>query len=829
NEITQDSFGNDIRPTQDQLEIWQSKFANDYNGNFNEVYFYLPQGKITLSLVTEGIPFKLSRLVFEQVPAAPSYAEYLSNLRAGGYSEIKGFAEIYEGEIYHQHSDSILTPDYDRGNPLMSPFSFDTIQYNFGGGRTWMQPSQSISWKLTVPEDGLYTIAVKYRNPYMTGMFSARRVFINGVTPFEELENVRFNFTNRWTIKRLGDDGGGEPFLIFLNKGDNIISMEYTPGDLSHTLGLLQTALENLNKMYLNIVMLVGNEPDPFRDYNLERRYPELPDQINEAAEMLMEEADRLVAEIGMRGETSAALVDMALTLMMYAKDVENFTYKGWLRDFADINMQLSARIGILRNHGLDIDFFVVSDESHALPRTSINFFQAIAFQFRLLMASYRIQRNELLKQREESENSIRVWIGGGNDHLTIVTNMINEMFTPATNINVNLILAYAYNPTIALINATAAGIPPDVYINADEDIITNLAMRTAIEPVQDMPGYAELIAELIPGSETPFKYKGKVYGIPVYNAFNVMFIRDDIFSGLGIPIPETWDDIKDITQVLRRNNMNSYTVPPAVYLMYQNGVTLFNEDLTRTNYDSQEYIDGLTEAVSHYTELGVPLAFDSVENFRTGEMPILFTSYNFANTLRFVLPEINGLWSMYLLPGTLKPDGTIDRTQTRGGGTQETRSGVTSGMSMGDDTRSTSLGGRCITMFRNSNKRYADSWEFMKWFAGHEAQTRYSMDLEAVLGLPGRHLPVNWITLNSLPWTQYELDIFAEAIKELIFLPLVPGNYAVQRAGVFAFSDVYFYGLSPREAALKHSKRANDEMDKKYMEFERNQEWGDR
>ena len=76
-------------------------------------------------------------------------------------------------------------------------------------------------------------------------------------------------------------------------------------------------------------------------------------------------------------------------------------------------------------------------------------------------------------------------------------------------------------------------------------------------------------------------------------------------------------------------------------------------------------------------------------------------------NSLSISAPEINGKWSIGLVPGTLQEDGTIDHTIPV----------ITSSVVMIKDT-----------VEKNNSKDKA--WEFIKWWSGYEAQARYGNDV---------------------------------------------------------------------------------------------------
>src|SRR5699024_11859813 len=67
-----------------------------------------------------------------------------------------------------------------------------------------------ISWKVDVPEDGLYKIGIKNKQNTLRGVFSTRKITINNEVPFQELEKTSFNYDNNWKMDVLGDDERSE-------------------------------------------------------------------------------------------------------------------------------------------------------------------------------------------------------------------------------------------------------------------------------------------------------------------------------------------------------------------------------------------------------------------------------------------------------------------------------------------------------------------------------------------------------------------------------------------------------------------------------------------
>ena len=784
-EIRKDESGNDIRPISEQKQVWRTQYLSDQTGVNGELYFYLEEGEHTISLVTEGIPFMLESMTIGQKPYVMSYQDYISLHRQKGYTDTEGIIRTVQAENFSAQSSSVLWPIQDKSSPLTEPFEYNTITLNTAGGSQWKSPGQWISWEIEVPEDGFYQIGIKYRQSYLEGLYSSRRLLIDGVVPFEELGRIRFDYGSDWQMNVLGNEYG-EPYSIYLTAGTHTLTLENVMGDLSSTLDVLQTVISNLNDLYLSVIMVTSSDPDPYRDYYVARNFPNLVGQLTENANILSEEANRLIETVGERGSESAFLEDIAYDLLTYAENVENLTYKGWIQNLKTNITSLSTKVTELSEQALDIDYFVIASHNMEMPRVTPNLWEWLEYQVKSFISSF--QRTEA-EESETSGKSVRVWLSGGNDQYQILKDMINDLFTPETGIEVDLELVSG-----TLVEAVVSGQGPDVSIGVDADTVVNLALRGALTDLSGFEGFEELEAEHIEGSFTPFTLEGRVYGIANVNAFNMMFVRTDIFEELGLEVPDTWDEMYDVTQVLQRNNMSLGTVPGFATLLYQKGGSYFDEGLTRVAFDEEVAIEAFTQYTEFYTKYSYDVTFDFLSRFRSGEMPIAIQPYSTYNTLKYSAPEINGLWEMYTIPGTVREDGTVDYTQADSGG-----------------TGTVLLGG-------NGNEEAA--WEFIRWWSGAEAQARYGKDLEAVMGTAARYAAANLEAFRELDWSLSERETLLQEIEYLEYIPIVPGNYYINRGINNAFRAVVYEDGNVREYLLSWTDQVNQEIERKRNEF---------
>lgn len=790
NTIVEDEFGDDLRPDSVQTPEWRTQFLYDQNGVYGTLKFYLEAGTHDITLCFDGTPVLLKAMTFKQEPFLMSYQDYISLNQQKGYENTTEQMKLFQAEHYYRQSSAMLWPDADKSSSLTQPFSYKNIKINYGGGSQWKQPGHWITWEIEAPESGFYNIGCKYRQTYLDGLFSSRKIYIDGAVPFAEMNAVRFDYASSWTNMLLGDENGA--YSVYLEKGPHTITMENVIGDLSDTMSVLQTVINNLNDLYLSVVMITSSNPDPYRDYNVEKQLPNLPADFRANAELLSQEAARLEQIVGKKGAENAYFEDVAYNLGTYADNIKGLHENDRITNFKNDINGLSAKLSAYQEQALDLDYIALVSPGEEMPKTEMNFWQWLVFQVRSFFASFGNKRIE-----ESEKKSIRVWVNTGIDQFEIMKNMITDEFTPMTGIEVDLELAQG-----SLINALASGTGPDVMTGVTSDTVVNLALRGAVTDLSQYDGFQEILDQYVEGAEIPFELEGKKYGMPNTNGCSVMFIRTDIFENMGLEVPQTWDDVYDVAQVLQRYNMTIGAVASFANLLYQNGGTYFNDKLTEVCFNDEVAVKALVQHSEFYTKYGFPVSFDFANRFRTGEMPIGIADYTQYTSLKYTAPEISGLWEMYPIPGTIRNDiapGYIDRTQM-----DQSGSGVVLLSSCDDDKKDA-------------------AWEFIKWWSDSKAQTRYGKDVEAALGISARYATANLITLRNLGWTTKELKILEEQFEWLQFIPIVPGNYYVTRGLNNSVRGVIDHGENAREILTEWTIKINSEIERKRNEFNLN------
>ena len=112
------------------------------------------------------------------------------------------------------------------------------------------------------------SISFRAKQDTSRGLFSTRRVYINGSIPFIEANSAKFAYSSNYKIVTLGDDEN--PFGFYLEGGKkNTITLEATLGDYTEQVDRVQKTVDKLNNLYIRIIAVTTVNPDPYQNYHL--------------------------------------------------------------------------------------------------------------------------------------------------------------------------------------------------------------------------------------------------------------------------------------------------------------------------------------------------------------------------------------------------------------------------------------------------------------------------------------------------------------------------------------------------------------------------------
>ncbi len=800
-EIRKDNQGNDIRPSQEERFEKQRSFFRDDMGYQTEPYaFYFNEGENTLTLKAVNEPVILCGLALTPIVKYASYEEYLAAQPQGATGD-GNYSQTVQGESARLRSAPSLYARYDRSSSKTEPYSVNNTVLNYIGGEPWTHAGEWIQWDFDVPEDGYYHLSVKARQMYQRGALSARTVYVDGEIPFAELESVTFAYNTGWEMRTLGDEAGN-PYRFYLTKGSHTLRMEVTLGKMGPILKEVEDSIYRLNQIYRKILVLTGATPDRFRDYNLAGIYPEAIQAMDLESKRLYRIVDEIVGITGEKSDRAAVAQTLAVQLEQFVENNDRITES--FANFKDNITSLGTAMQNMSESKLDVDLIMVTGEKVKVPEVHETFFDGLAHEVRSCVSSFFVDYNSLGDKYEATDDVLDIWITTGRDQSTVLKTMVDDTFTSKTGIKVNVKLVQAE----AILTAVVAGNGPDIVLTVSGWFAVNYAMRNAVEDLTQFPDFDEVVKPFEPSILDPLRYdngtKVGIYGLPETQNFPLLFYRSDVMEELGLPIPQTWAELIAQLPTIQGNSLTVAVNFPDIAvadisvldsMIFQNGGSIYDEAGKRTLIDSEEGVAAFKQYTSLYNDYGLPIVFDFVSRFRSGEMPLGVASYATYNTLMVSAPEIRGLWDFTLFPGTVKEDGSIDRTCQ------------TDGLC-------------CMMVATQDEKVKQNAWEFMKWWVSSDAQVRFGREMESVLGASARYQTANKQALRQLAWSSAQLKVLEEQMSHTRGFPEIAGGYSTTRHITNAIRKVINDKDDPRETLLNYARTINEEIRIKRREF---------
>lgn len=453
---------NEIRP--ESLEIYseQNWFLEDYQRRNNgPLVFYLEAGRHSIAFEVVKEPLEYTSLTFCAQKAIPSYAEADLRSRYTVYDgeTLIGQAERREGittDIVKSSSAINIQKNY--SDSRLQPYHPYHLLYNTIGASDWSKPGDSITWVVEAPSEGLYELTFKGRQNRNRGVTSYRRVYINGSVPYEEMLSVGFPFQGDMNNYTLVDENG-EPYLFYLQAGANTITLENVMGPMGSIITRVEESMSVLNRMYLEVIQLTGQAPSKFIDYEIVRNIPDFADVMEEQGQILREIVADIVAITGEKGENTVLLEKMATEAEELAADPESVT-----EELGQLKNNISALGTWLVNVAdmpLEVDYLALSAPGAQLPEAQDSFWAGLKNGTVRFFSTFFV-KNSQISQEEGGSDALKVWLASyGREQAQMIQNMIEEDFTPQTDISVNLQLI----PVDVVLRAALAGNGPDVVI----------------------------------------------------------------------------------------------------------------------------------------------------------------------------------------------------------------------------------------------------------------------------------------------------------------------------------------------------------------------------
>ena len=819
-----DSAGNEIKPLLQAAPEWKTYEFIDSDGMYTTPFeFYLKSGENTVALkgVREGM--YIASIELFTVEDLETYEEYRARLTKEK-GEARGTDKILlQAELPDAVSSYTIYPIYDRSSAISQPQHPSKIMRNAIGGDKWESAGQWIEYEVNVENAGWYSIALRYKQATLEGLYVSRALYIDGKVPFEGATALEFQYDSDWQITYLGL--GKEPYEFYLDKGTHKIRMDVTMGTMGAIVNTVDTIQKSLNSSYLEILKLTGTEPDEYRDYGFMRVMPNTIRNLKIQRDNLQAVLDTLSGDSGLSANTTIFQRLIQLLTRMTSKETEI------AKNLAELKTELGTLGEWINGVGIQplaLDYIMIQSADEKLPRVNANFFESIWFQLCQFWESFFTDYNALAAGEGEGEGAsatVEVWVQSGRDQAQITRSIIQNDYQ---NAKVNLKLVAEGTLLAAVLSGTGPDVSLDgvkasasLYASAQPgstaavvttsgDVI-NFAIRHAVEPLNqftrdyldsvgatDVPSFEDVAingGRFTDAALKPLTLYGTTYALPAKQTFPMMFVRSDILADLQQEVPKTWDDLLALLPVLQYNNMTIGLTTDYTLFLYQMGGELWADDGMRINLDSNEALAAFETMCDMFTQYSLPYSYNASNRFRTGEMPIFIAEYEtFYNALVVFATEISGVWDLAPIPGTYDADGNISNVAVA----------VITG----------------VVMLRDCDNKAA-AWDFMTWYTDKDFQVEYSNELVAVVGPAAKNATANVQALEELDWTHDEYAALKSQMDNLVAVEAYPGSYIILRYTNFAFLKAYNDNESPTESLLAYVSAINKEITRKRKEFE--------
>ena len=796
-EILTDRYGDQIAPGQERIPGWREEAL--YNNTYSSV---LPL-QVTLQSGENLIAVKnvsndglaLGKLTVRPLPQTPMpYADYASLYadapQAEGVASINAidYLEKNSAKIIYQ---SALTPD-------VTPYQ---AEYKLLNILNWTEPGDAVTYAFHVEQTGLYTLTLHYKNE-KEEFHSYETILIDGETPFAELQAYPFPYTKGgWANETLSGEQG-EPYRIYLTAGDHTLTLksELEPVNAAWRYG--QLIAEHATVFSLEIKKMAGEDPDKYRTWKMTRYIPQIPDYL-EAYEVLIRHIRFLLQHESEKG-VNGALLSYLDKAELFIRDMAEYPdeialyIKSLSGDDNSVLVAVSRFTSSIMEMDFSLDAVYVNGDG-ALPPARASLWDTVKSAADKVYYSFASRKYSV---KSTEEDTLTIWVNRSLQHADLMQKMADTVFTPQTGIKVKIpVIPDANKLTLAC----AAGNTPDLALGLASYMPFDLASRGALYDMSGFEDFWEINRRFATGAMVPYVYNEGVYAVPETLDFAAIIYRTDIFSSLNLPVPDTWDDLRDLLPVLQRYGMNFYhnvsygrtgykwfyqTTP----LIFQNGGKLYNEAGTAAAIDTAESVKGIKELGDLFVAYSLDIQVNEFFNsFRYSVLPIGIVDANSYNLILNGAPELDGQWALAPYLGTPQADGSVDRWYV-----------------------AASTGG---VIFKDT-PRAREAWSFLKWWTSTPVQVDYTYTLRSTYGDVYFWLPSNLEALAQAPIDQEDKQVIQAMVPWIRDVPRTPGQYLLERSLSDIWNAMVNDGKSAQVATDEKVIEINREIRRKMQEF---------
>ena len=211
---------------------------------------------------------------------------------------------------------------------------------------------------------------------------------------------------------------------------------------------------------------------------------------------------DQFVAITGEKSDKIAPAETLAIQLEQFYKRPDKITQA--FANFKDNITSLGSSLLTMTESKLDVDYILVQGANDKIKPVRAGFIKNAKHEVLSFVTSFFVDSASLGDVYEKgAEHLIEVWIVTGRDQSQILKNMVDDSFTPNTDIKVNVKLINQNS----LLNAVVAGNGPDVVISIYSSAPVDYALRNADVNLMRFPDCEDVLTWFKPSAYVPYQY----------------------------------------------------------------------------------------------------------------------------------------------------------------------------------------------------------------------------------------------------------------------------------------------------------------------------------
>lgn len=791
--VSLDRYGNEIVTVPDKLIQWENKYFLDASYRHSSpLELELKKGINEFEIgVVEG-DFYLGNIYLTGQEEIPEYVKQSSDK---GTDLILVEAELME---YRNDSSIRSTNSFDT---FLTPYSTDKKVQNVIDAESFKDSGQKLTYNFTVEKAGYYNLGFAYRQSDKSDFPVFMDIRVDGKIPSTIFKSYPFPYSKDFknlTVK----DSDKDKVALYLEEGTHEISLTINIDNIRHVLEAVDRIMNEVNDLSLEITKVAGKSKDKYRDLDMVKYIPDIESRLVGFADELDYLADS-VKHYNPKVKEIAAFSSIQVAsskLRELAKEPNRIPYRidELAQSTNSVIQYLANLIDILNRNATAIDKIYIFQNEAKLPEGK-GFFTSILLNIKRFFSSFGDQSYSTSNTNEEH---LQVWVNRSRQHVEVLQKLIDESFTPATGIKVDVSIMPDQNK---LILSNASGDAPDVAQSINYAIPFELGIRGAIKDVTEFDNYKEVLTRSVDGLHIPATIGDGIYAVPETINFWVLYYRSDILSKLGLEVPNTMEEVKQMLPELQMRGLNFYyptagmvalkTFHGTTPLLFQYGANLYGETAGNTLINSDNAMKGLTELTELFTIYNLPSDVPSFyQHFRNGDLPIGIAEYNMYNLLTNAAPEIANGWEIALVPGIVGEDGEIKRYS--------------------------SGGAESSVIFKSTTEREEMAWKYLDWWSSTETQVTYGQTLQTTYGSEYIWNSANIEAFNELPWKADDKEVIIEQTKWMLESPRILGTYMLERELSDSYNKVVVDGKELRVTIDSSIKRINRETERKLTEF---------